>query len=205
MSARWSMLAPVAAALGACGGGGSGAADEATAQRSAIENAGAGGTTPPVAGSAPATMQTPSNAQQYVALAAAGDLFEIESARIAQQKSQRPDVRQFAAMILADHQRSSAELARAAGQVRPAISAPPVLSAEQQANLQALGTANGRAFDIVYLRQQVIAHEQALNLVTSYASSGEVEPLRRHAASVAEPIRRHLARARELEVPAPNN
>lgn len=199
------MLALAAGALAACGGGGTEPADEVAASRSPVQNGASGGTSPPATKPARAAPETASSGQQYVALAGAGDLFEIESARIAGQKSQRSDVRQFAAMILADHQRSAAELARAAARARPPLTAPGALDAQQQADLQALRTANGRVFDIVYLRQQVNAHERALNLATSYASSGDVEPLRRHAATVAEPIRRHLARARELEVPAPKN
>jgi putative membrane protein len=106
-------------------------------------------------------------------------------------------------MLAADHRRSTAELGRAARQARPPLNLAPVLNAQQQANVQALSAAAGEAFDREYLRQQVRAHEQALTLVAAYASTGEVEPLRRHAAAVAERVQRHLARARELEVPAP--
>lgn len=188
------LTASMAAALAGCGD----APDPAAAQRDAARNALA--TQANAAAVAPATAAT---GRQYAALAGAGDLFEIEAARLAQQKAQRPDVREFAAALLADHQRSTAELTRAVAQARPPIRFAPSLSGEQQANLELLRRIGGAVFDAVWLRQQVTAHERALTLVTAYATSGESEPLRRHAAALAEPIRRHLARARELEVPAP--
>ena len=150
--------------------------------------------------SAPATAAT---GRQYVELVGASDLYEIESARLAQQKARRLEVREFAGMLLAEHRRSTAALERAAARAQPPIPIAPALNAEQQANLQALGAARGATFDPVWMRQQVNAHEQALTLVTAYAASGEIEALRQHAASVAGPIQQHLARARALEVPAP--
>ena len=111
-------------------------------------------------------------------------------------------MRELAGMILADHQGSTADLARAAAQAQPPLRPAPVLNAAQQADLQALRAASGEAFDRLWLRQQVRAHEQALTLLTSYAARGEVAPLQRHASTVADPVQRHLARARELEVPA---
>jgi putative membrane protein len=192
------LITASALALAACGGEGSDPGNVATAEGSAVANGAAPGTT-----KQPATPATAANGQQYVALVSGSDLFEIEAARVAQQKSQRDDVRELAGMILADHQGSTADLGRAGAQAQPPLSVAPVLNAEQQANLQALRAADGEAFDRLWLRQQVRAHEQALTLVTAYAANGDVEPLRRHAATVAEPIQRHLTTARRLEVPAP--
>jgi putative membrane protein len=193
--------AAAALALAACNGGDD--QNRATAQSSAVQNAAASNAAAPVTTPAPPGPQTAANGEQYVGLAGSGDFFEIQSARIAQQKAQRPEVRELAGMILADHQRSAAELARTAAEARPPISASPVLSADQQAKIQALRSANGPAFDQTYLQQQVEAHEQALTLVTAYATGGDVEALRRHASSSAAPIQRHLARARELAGPQP--
>ncbi|HEX8641251.1 MAG TPA: DUF4142 domain-containing protein [Allosphingosinicella sp.] len=193
-------------ALAGCGRDQGDSANTASAQGSAVANGAAlNAPAPPPAlpGAAPTTALTASTGEQYAALAAAGDLFETESARIALGKSQRPDVRAFATMMVGDHQRSTADLGRAAAQARPPIRPAPVLSAQQQADLQALRATAGAAFDIVYLRQQVNAHEQAMNLAASYAAAGSVEPLRGHAATATETIRRHLSRARELEVPPP--
>lgn len=180
-------------ALGACGG--DDPRNAAIAEGNAVEAAAAEAAAP-----APATA---ANGRQYVDLAGASDLYEIESARLAQEKAQRPEVRELAGAILADHRRSTAELARAARAAQPPLNAAPALDSEQQANMAALRSAAAGAFDQEYLRQQVRAHERALTLVTAYAAGGEVDSLRAHAASAAGPIQRHLARARELAAPQP--
>ena len=192
-------LITVAAVLALAGCGAPDERNAATAEGNAVEPAG-NNAAAAAGGDAPSTA---ANAQEYVTLVAASDLYEIESARLAQEKAERPEVRQLAEAILADHQRSTAELRRAAAEAQPALQVAPALLAPQQANLQVLRGASGAAFDQEYLRQQVEAHERALTLVTAYAAGGESEPLRRHAAGVAGPIQQHLSRARELAVPLP--
>lgn len=137
-------------------------------------------------------------AEQYVARASASDLYEIEAARLAIEKAERPEVKELARMILADHQRSTEALTVAARQATPPLTVEPQLDAAKQANMDALRAANGAAFDTEYLRQQVAAHEEALALVEPYAQGGEVAQLREHASTVAGPIRQHLERARVL-------
>lgn len=193
------MVSAAALAIAGCGGGdGHDETNLAAADGNAVGNV-----ADPAANASAGASATASNGRQYVELAGAGDLYEIESARLAQEKATRTEIRELAGMILADHQRSTTELTTAAGQAQPPITATPAMNAEQQANIQALQAASGEAFDREYLAQQVRAHEQALSLVTSYAASGDVESLRQHAATVADPIQRHLSRARELQVPAP--
>ncbi len=136
--------------------------------------------------------------QAYVDQAGAGDLFEIESARLAIEKAERSEVRELARMIQTDHQRSTEALTAAAGRATPPLTAAPRMNAVQESNIQALRAASGAAFGTEYLRQQLAAHEQALALVEGYAASGDVAPLREHAATVSGPIRRHLERVRAL-------
>ena len=185
----------VALLLGACGG----PPDEnaATATSSAVVNgapdAGVTGTPAPPA---------PATAAQYVALASGGDLYEIESARLALHKATSQQVKGLAEMILADHQRSTRRLAEAAAQASPPLAVAAVMSPDQQTGMDILRRTNGRAFDTTWLRQQVLAHQQAFDAAAHYASTGDVQPLRRHAASTIEPIQRHLTRARSLEAEA---
>ena len=75
--------AAAAAMLASCGGAGSDAANEATAEGSAAGNGSQGNASLPVTDRRPPTPPTAENAQQYVALVAASDLFEIETARVA--------------------------------------------------------------------------------------------------------------------------
>ena len=139
------------------------------------------------------------DAAQYVALASAGDLFEIESARLALDKAESAEVRGLAQMILADHERLARDLAAAAGGARPPLTPAAALDSAQQAGLDALRRHSGTAFDQAWLTEQVRRHEQALDLAAAYARGGDSVPLRRHAAATIAPTQTHLIRARRLE------
>src|SRR5688500_13377688 len=190
---RLALATIAAAALVAAGCGGPGNENASTANGSAVVNGAAPGEAP----TPPNPQET--NAQQYVALASAGDMFEIESARLALEKGESAEVRGLAQVILADHQRSSAELGQAGAQAQPPVTLAPVLSPSQQSSLEALQRARGAAFDREYLRQQVAAHQQALDTAAAYARGGDSAPLRRHAASTIAAVQTHLSRARRLE------
>lgn len=195
------LFAPAAAALAlaACGGDtaneNAGEADTGVMDNMAMDNTAMNGDANAMAPAAAA----PATAADYAARAAASDLFEIESGRLAQDKAQNADVKAFARMLVADHEKSTADLKAAAAKAQPAITVAPALDAEQQANMQALQAASGAEFDRLYLGQQIVAHEKALGLVRNYASAGDVEALRQHASTVAGPIQKHLERARELQ------
>lgn len=198
------LAAGTALLLSACGGQGDENAQSA-ADANAIENLAL-----PPDGLAPAgAAPTASSGQEYVDLAGASDLFEIEAARLAIEKATRPEVRELAQTILADHQRSTTRLTAAARETVESLNMSPQLGPEQRAQIQALRAASGAAFDELYLEQQMQAHERALTLVTAYASEGQVDALRGHASTVAAPIQGHLSRIRELvevaaEPPAPS-
>jgi putative membrane protein len=189
------LVASAALAVSACGGG----ADEEGKVDANLVIGAEGGNVALPGNEAAAAGQTAVGGQQYVELAGGSDLYEIESARLALEKAQRSEVRELAQMILNDHERSTRELTSAARQAQPALTVSPQMNTEQQANIQALRSANGAAFDQAWLDQQVQAHEKALTLVTGYAQSGDVPSLRQHAGSVAGPIQQHLTRARELQ------
>ena len=176
-----------AAALGlaACGG----ATDE-NASGAAANRARAGQELPP-----PPAAPT---AAGYVAASSAGDLYEIESSRLAIDRSDSAELRGLAQVIVADHRRASAALAAAAREADPPLAPATGLNAEQQRRIAALRAAAGTAFDRLYLRQQVEAHGLALSDSLLYAHRGDDPVLRRHAATRIAPIQTHLARARAL-------
>lgn len=147
---------------------------------------------------APAAVM-PSTPQEFADLAAASDQFEIESGTIAQEKAQAGPVKEFAAMLVKDHTKSTADLKAAAGQADPAITPAPVLDAEQTANLAALRAASGADFDRLYIQQQIPAHEKALALLQGYSASGDAVPLRDFASKVAPVVQQHLEHARSLQ------
>lgn len=133
----------------------------------------------------------------YLFHAGAGDVFEITSSMVAIQKSQNPQVRAFASMLIDHHTQTTNQTlatAKGAGVMPP----PPELSPMQKDMIGQLMAANGAAFDRLYLQQQVPAHQQALSINGGYARSGDVPALRQNAQSAVPIIQSHLAQAQQL-------
>ena len=140
---------------------------------------------------------TPTQASAYVAMAASSDMFEIESSRLALQRSQNTDIQQFARMMIDHHTQTTQQLsaaARAAGVTVPMSMSP--MHARLVTTLNAAGS--GRAFDRVYATQQVLAHQQALALHGNYAVRGDTPALRQTAGAATPIVRGHLNTAQNL-------
>ena len=140
---------------------------------------------------------TPEERGAYVAMAASSDLYEIQSGQLAQQRAQRVELRQFGATLVAHHTQTTQQL-MAAAQASGMSPPPPVLLPMHERMLSELQQASGSGFDAVFSRQQVMAHEMALNLHQNYARDGDAQPLRTTAAAAVPIITQHLAQARQL-------
>jgi putative membrane protein len=140
---------------------------------------------------------TPTARDAYVGMAAASDMFEIQSSQLARTRAQSPAVRDFAQMMIDHHTQTTAQLtaaARSAG-VTPPMPALLPMQARMMSDLQAASAAD---FDRVYTGQQVQAHEMALALHGNYARNGDTAALRTVANATTPIIQQHLDRARQL-------
>jgi putative membrane protein len=140
---------------------------------------------------------TPEAAMPYVMMAGASDLYEIQSSQMAVQRATRPEVRQYAQMLIQHHQMTTQQVmaaARAAG-MSPR---PPMLMPMQRQMLSQLSGAGGGDFDRLYISQQVPAHEMALALHSNYASSGDRPQLRAVASQAVPIVTQHLQQAQQM-------
>ena len=142
----------------------------------------------------------------YVVAAAVGDLYEIQSAEIALERSQSPAVRELAEMIRTDHTQASERLKQLAPQEAPQAEIPTTLDERRQGLIDNLRSASAADFDRTYLSQQVAAHEEALTLHRGFADSGDAPALAEHARTVVPKIEMHLrmAQADTAAMPADN-
>lgn len=192
---KYRLLIPAAAAfaLAACGGNkdaSTGADTAATASDTAMADQ-AAMTPDPSAEGALAT-----DSQGFVDRASASDMFEIEAGKLAQSMGKSKAVKDFGAMMVKDHTKSSGELKTAAATAK-GVTVAPKLSAMQQSNLDALKSA-GANFDATYKAQQIDAHGQALSLLQGFSRNGDNEALKAFAAKTAPIVEGHLAKARTL-------
>ena len=124
-------------------------------------------------------------AAAYVAMAASIDLYEIQAAALALQRSQDAANRAFAQQTLAAHEGTSAQLSMAGRRLN--LLPSPALSSEHQAMLDALKATPD--FDHTYRAQQNFLHREGISLHNSYAKSGDSPTLRPVARNAEEVMR----------------
>ncbi|MBU2341193.1 MAG: DUF4142 domain-containing protein, partial [Alphaproteobacteria bacterium] len=134
---------------------------------------GAGTNMPAAPGTmAAADFEVPSSPSEYVAMAGASDLYEIESSRLALQRSTDAQVQQFARRMIDHHTETTnavMEAARSAGLNPPA----PQLMPMQREMMDTLRSRDAASFDGAYLSQQRRAHQMALALHSGFAERGQ--------------------------------
>lgn len=135
---------------------------------------------------------------QYLEKAAAGDLFEVESGKLAAQKGASNDVKQFGRMMTQDHMASTDKIKQAAAKSPKAEAEPAKLTGHQQATMKRLMEAEGRQFDKLYVDAQMEAHREALELHRSYAATGDDPALKKAASEIAPVVEKHLAELRKI-------
>lgn len=136
-------------------------------------------------------------ADAYLFHAGAGDVFEITSSMLAVQKSQNPQVRAFASMLI-DHHTNTTNAALATAASAGVMPPPSELSPQQKALIGQLHGAAPAAFDRLYMQQQIPAHQQALAIHSGYARSGDVPALRQTATTAVPIVQGHLTQAQQL-------
>lgn len=133
----------------------------------------------------------------YVPNAAMGDMYEIQAADIALERTQNARVRELAQMIKTDHTAASEALKSQAPQAAPDVMIPTSLDQRRQGLIDNLRSASASDFDRVWIDQQISAHNEALTLHRGF--SDQDSPLAAHARSVVPKIEAHLRAAEELK------
>lgn len=139
----------------------------------------------------------------FLAHAASGDQFEIQSSQLALSASQNAAVRNFANLLIADHTRMSQAMAAAAQSAGIQPPAPTLLPEQQAALDQLRAAGTGPNFDMAFRQAQITGHQQALGMMQNYAASGDVPALKTAAQQAIPTIQMHLSQAQMLNVAPP--
>ena len=132
----------------------------------------------PAAGTAPAAPATSAapamnvDTPTFVQMAASSNMFEIESSKLAEEKSENDDIEEFAEQMIEDHTKAGEEMKAAAGDMPE-----PKLAPKHAAMIEQLRGVEGADFDAQYLDMQAQAHVEAVTLFTNYSQSGDDEKL----------------------------
>ena len=175
--------------LAACGANetADSSADDTTDAATNTTTADAGG----MAADATAMSNVPTDAAGYVAMAGAGDMWEIESSKAFLAKSDNADLKKFAQMMVDNHTQSTEKL-KAAAKTANLTSLAPKLDVDQQRMLDEIKKADPANVDAVYLRHQATAHQKALELHQGYAANGDNDALRKAAGEIAPVVQKHI-------------
>lgn len=136
---------------------------------------------------------------EYVATAAASDLYERTSSQIVLESTSDPKVRAFARMMLTAHARSTANVTAAAARSRVRAASPKLTPAQSEMVAQLTAEA-GAARDAAYVAQQRAAHGQALAVQQAYASEGTAPALRRAAAGIVPVVKHHIMELKAMSM-----
>lgn len=142
------------------------------------------------------------SATAFVANASRGDAYEIEAARIAQQRARSPDVRQMAERMLEDHTDSANQLMaalRAHGDQKLIAEIEGGLDQHRQTMVDHLRQASDEEFDSVYIDQQKMAHRETLTLFEGFDSSDEHPELVAYARGMLPTLHRHKEMVDRIE------
>jgi putative membrane protein len=123
--------------------------------------------------------------------------FEIQSGRLALEKSNHAGVRGYATQVVKD---ASDMVYRVKGINESNVSAPMPsgVNANQQAMLNRLAGLSGPDFDREYMRQQVEISDYLAKTFRAYGANGESQTLRTYAAKTASDYDAQLLQARTI-------
>lgn len=137
-------------------------------------------------------------APMFVQMAAMSDMFEVQSSQVALKNSKDGEVRKFAQMMIDDHTKMSSNLKSIVQSANVKAEIPMSLSGEKAKMLEQLSGMSGEKFDAMYWKAQVQAHQEALNLMQSYAMNGDNAALKQFAQQGVPAIQQHLQMAQKM-------
>lgn len=140
-----------------------------------------------------------SSAQDFVNKASIANEFEIESSKLALEKSQSNDVKKFAQTMIDQHTKTGQVLEKTLESSKSKAQATEELDDKHQKMLDKLQSASSKNFDSQYIAMQKDAHKDAVNLFSSYSKHGKDTALKNFAADTLPTLKEHLKHVETLK------
>jgi putative membrane protein len=136
--------------------------------------------------------------EDFVKQAAMSDMFEIQSSQLAQERG-NADQKAFAATMIKDHEKTSAELKSlvSAGELKAAL--PTAMDSTHQSKIDKLKSLKGADFSSTYNSDQVSGHKDAVSLFERYAKGGDDPKMKDWAGKTLPALQHHLEMAQEMD------
>jgi putative membrane protein len=128
--------------------------------------------------------------------ASIGGMSEVEAGKLAQQRAQRPEVKDFARQMVADHTKANDSLGSLEKTTK--MAAPKDLDMDHKVMRAQLSALKGAAFDLAYVRAQVMDHQKTAQLLEWEIGSGQSDPVKAYAKATLPIVLDHLQHAQRL-------
>ncbi|BAV75290.1 lipoprotein [Pseudomonas chlororaphis subsp. aurantiaca] len=136
------------------------------------------------------------SSSDFVEEAAQAGINEIESSKLALEKSASADVKAFATQMISDHSKANQELLVLAKKLDIRIPDEASLTAKAK---QMILEMRDESFDKAYADNQVVAHEKAVELFKKEVASSDKPDLKAFAEETLPKLQDHLDMARHLQ------
>lgn len=145
------------------------------------------------------------SANVFVERAQMSNAFELESSQLAAKKATSERIREFAQMVQKEHTQASNFMQQALSKTNAVglggQTTVTQLDGPHRQLLADLQRAEGADFDRLYVAMQTKAHEEAVQLYSTYATTGDDPALKQFAQSMLPVLQKHLQQVKALSVP----
>lgn len=133
----------------------------------------------------------------FAVKAANGGMFEMQLAKMAQEKATNKEVKDFAAMMMKDHMAASEELKVIAAKKN--ITLPATLGKDEQKDVDEMAKLTGAEFDKKYVDAMVEDHEEDVKLFQETSIAGEDPDLKQFAGKTLPTLQKHLQQIKMID------
>ncbi len=135
---------------------------------------------------------------EFAVKAANGGMMEVELGRLAQEKAASPAVKEFGAMMVAEHTKANEEMNALAAKKN--ITLPTTLGEDEQKHVNDLTKLSGKDFDKKYVSMMVDDHKEDIDLFTKAAEDDKTDAdVKAFAVKTLPTLQKHMERITALD------
>ncbi|QIP15458.1 DUF4142 domain-containing protein [Spirosoma aureum] len=133
---------------------------------------------------------------EFAVKAASGGMLEVELGRMAQEKAQSQQVKDFGAMMVKDHSQANDELKALAASKN--ITLPTTLGEEHQKHVDELAKLSGKDFDKKYVSMMVDDHKEDVDEFEEASKDGKDPDIKAFASKTIPTLKEHLDKIKAI-------
>jgi putative membrane protein len=135
--------------------------------------------------------------QNFMIKATQANLSEIDAARLAMQKSDNSDVRDYAHMIQSEHTNALDNLTNLMKDT--GVAPPRAIPPEAQGDIDKMRELSGPDFDREFINMMVADHQKAVTMFREEIGTAQNSDVKKYAEDVLPKLEMHLEKAQHLQ------